>query len=72
MVAGKWESEDWAQLLRGDPILVYPDHGSDGEPRPARFVSGAKWFSAKVIYDGETEMTTLAAWRIGLPNVRSR
>jgi hypothetical protein len=29
----KMKSEEWAKLLKGDRILVYPDRGSDDEPR---------------------------------------
>jgi hypothetical protein len=46
----------------GDPVLIHED---SGERRPARFETGAKHFSAKVIFEGETKLSLVAARKIG-------
>jgi hypothetical protein len=38
---------------------------NSGECRPARFVTGAHFFTAKVIFEGETELSSVAARKIG-------
>jgi hypothetical protein len=67
---GRWQDngwkmspEEWKKIRRGDLVLVYRD---SGERRLARFVTGAQHFSAKVIFEGETEVSPVAAKNIGV------
>jgi hypothetical protein len=55
--------EEWRKIRRGDLVLV---HRGSGEPRLARFITGAQHFSAKVIFEGETEVSPVAAKNIGV------
>ena len=50
----KMSPEEWEKIRRGDPVLVYRD---SGERRLARFATGAQHFSAKVNFEGETELS---------------
>lgn len=66
---GRWQDngwkmtpEEWKKIRRGDLVLV---HRGSGEPRLARFITGAQHFSAKVIFEGETELSLVAAINIG-------
>ena len=59
----KMSPEEWKKIRRGDLVLVYRD---SGERRLARFVTGAQHFSAKVIFEGETEVSPVAAKNIGV------
>jgi hypothetical protein len=54
--------EEWGKIKSGDPVLILED---SGEFRPARFETGAKHFSAKVIFEGETKLSSVAARKIG-------
>src|SRR5271165_3726482 len=61
---GRWQDngwkmtpEEWKKIRRGDLVLVHRD---SGEPRLARFITGAPHYIAKVIFEGETDLT---AWR---------
>jgi hypothetical protein len=54
--------EEWGKIKSGDPVLIHQD---SGECRPARFETGAKHFSAKVIFEGETKLSSVAARKIG-------
>jgi hypothetical protein len=58
----KISPEEWKKIRRGDLVLVYRD---SGERRLARFVTGAQHFSAKVIFEGATELSLVAAKNIG-------
>jgi hypothetical protein len=40
-------------------------HEDSGELRRARFITGGKHFSAKVIYEGETNESLVASRQIG-------
>jgi len=66
---GRWQDngwkmtpEEWGKIRSGDPVFVYSE---SGERRLASFVTGAKHFSAKVIFEGETELATVAAKNLG-------
>jgi hypothetical protein len=59
----KMTVEEWKKIKSGDAVFVQLE---SGECRPARFVTGAHFFSAKVIFEGETEPTIVAAKNIGL------
>jgi len=54
--------EEWGKIKSGDPVLIHED---SGECRRARFETGAKHFSAKVNFEGETKLSSLAARKIG-------
>ena len=54
--------EEWGKIKSGDPVIIHQD---SGECRPARFVTGAHFFTAKVIFEGETELSSVAARKIG-------
>ena len=60
----KMTQKELGNLRSGDPVLIYSD---SGEIRPARFETGASPFTAKVIFDGETEPTSVVLRSIGLP-----
>ena len=51
-------------LRSGDPVWIYAD---SGEVRPARFVTGASPYTSKVIFEGETEPTSVGIRSIGRP-----
>src|SRR5258708_17210206 len=66
---GRWQDngwkmtpEEWGKIRSGDPVFVYSE---SGERRLARFVTGAQHFSAKVIFEGKTELSPVAAINIG-------
>jgi hypothetical protein len=54
--------EEWGKIKSGDLVIIHQD---SGECRPARFVTGAHFFTAKVIFEGETELSSVAARKIG-------
>jgi hypothetical protein len=54
--------EESIRLRLGDPVIVHED---SGELRRARYMGGAKFFSAKVIYDGETSESLVVSRQIG-------
>lgn len=54
--------EESIRLRLGDPVIVHED---SGERRRARFISFGKFFSAKVIYEGETGESLVASRQIG-------
>jgi hypothetical protein len=54
--------EEWSKLKSGDLVIIHED---SGERRLARFITGGKFFSAKVIYYGETSESLVAARQIG-------
>jgi hypothetical protein len=54
--------EGWRKIKSGDLVIIHED---SGERRSARFITGAKHFSSKVIYEGETELSPVAARKIG-------
>ena len=54
--------EEWRKIKSGDLVIIHQD---SGECRPARFVTGAHFFTAKVIFEGETELSSVAARKIG-------
>jgi hypothetical protein len=54
--------KELGSLRSGDPVLVYSE---SGKPRPARYVTGASPYSAKVIFEGETEPESVALLYIG-------
>ena len=54
--------EELGKTKSGDPVIIHQD---SGECRPARFVTGAHFFTAKVIFEGETELSSVAARKIG-------
>ena len=58
----KMTGEEWAKIKFGDPVLI---HSKSGEPRLAGYMTGASPYSAKVIFAGETELTSVAAINIG-------
>jgi hypothetical protein len=67
--AGRYAHDGWqmsgeelSKLNLGDPVLIHED---SGERRRARFITGAKHFSAKVIYEGETSESLVASRQIG-------
>jgi hypothetical protein len=54
--------EEWSKLKSGDLVIIHED---SGERRRARFITGGKFFSAKVIYEGETSESLVASRQIG-------
>jgi len=54
--------EEWGKIKSGDLVIIHQD---SGECRPARFVTGAHFFTGKVIFEGETELSSVAARKIG-------
>jgi hypothetical protein len=54
--------EEWRKIKSDDLVIIHED---SGERRLARFITGAKHFTAKVIYEGETELSPVAARKIG-------
>jgi hypothetical protein len=70
LTVGRWQDngwkmtpEEWEKIRSGDPVLIYSE---SGKCRAARFVTGAQHFGAKVIYEGETEVSPVAAKNIGV------
>jgi hypothetical protein len=67
--AGRYADDGWhmtgeerSKLRLGDPVLIHED---SGELRRARYMGGAKHFSAKVIYEGETSESLVVSRQIG-------
>jgi hypothetical protein len=54
--------EELSKLKLGDPVLIHKD---SGERRPARYESGESPYSAKVIYERETELSSVLWRQIG-------
>jgi hypothetical protein len=54
--------EELSKLRSGDPVWIYAD---SGEVRPARFETGASPYTSKVIFEGETEPTSVGIRSIG-------
>jgi hypothetical protein len=54
--------EELSKLRSGDPVWIYAD---SGEVRPARFETGASPYTSKVIFEGETESTSVMIRSIG-------
>jgi hypothetical protein len=54
--------EELSKLRSGDPVWNYAD---SGEVRPARFETGASPYTSKVIFEGETEPTSVGIRSIG-------
>ena len=54
--------EELSKLKSGDLVIIHED---SGERRLARFITGAKHFSAKVIYEGEMSESLVASRQIG-------
>jgi len=54
--------EERSKLKSGDLVIIHED---SGERCLARFITGAKHFSARVIYEGETELSPVASRQIG-------
>jgi hypothetical protein len=65
-VATGWQmtGEELSKLRSGDPVWIYAD---SGEVRRARFVTGASPYTSKVIFEGETEPTSVVIRSIGGP-----
>ena len=66
--AGRYADDGWhmtgeerLKLRLYDPVIIHED---SGELRRARYMGGGKFFSAKVIYDGETSESLVASRRL--------
>jgi hypothetical protein len=51
--------EELSKLKLVDPVLIHED---SGERHPARYDGGESPYSAKLIYEGETELSSVL-WR---------
>jgi hypothetical protein len=54
--------EELSKLKLRDSVIIHKD---SGEPRRARFITGASPYTAKVIFDGETVETSVVLRQIG-------